>query len=165
MNSRDAASTYHQSTAVGASPVGNIVALYDTILRDFHRALAAIDSGDIAARVNATNHALLVIGELQGVLDFARGGDAARHLNSFYIVMRALLTEAGVTASREKFLDLSAKFARLRSAWSQAENRVAPAALSTPRHTRESSTDASAFNSHMPPPAEGSENSVHGWKA
>jgi flagellar secretion chaperone FliS len=124
MSTPDSASAYHQSTAVGASAVGQVVALYDTILRDFHRAIAAIASEHIEQRVNAGNHALMVIGELQGVLDFERGGEAARRLQSFYKVTRAMTLEANVRSSREKFLELISMFARLRAAWSKIERTV-----------------------------------------
>ena len=127
MSSRDAATTYHQATAVGASAVGQIVALYDAILRDLHRALAAGEGGQIETRVNNTNHALVIIGELQGVLDFERGGEAARNLSNFYNVMRAMVTHASMTNSREEFLELISHFARLRAAWSHVELSVAPA--------------------------------------
>ena len=69
MSPNDSAFAYHQSTAFGAAALGQVIALYDTILRDFHRAMAAIGAGQIEKRVNALNHALIVVGELQGVLD------------------------------------------------------------------------------------------------
>ena len=124
MSTLNSASAYRQATAVGASAVGQVVALYDTILRDFHRAIVAIESEQIEQRVNAGNHALMVIGELQGVLDFERGGEAARRLQSFYKVTRAMTLEASVRNSREKFLELIAMFARLRAAWSKIEGTV-----------------------------------------
>jgi len=124
MSTPDSAFAYQQATAVGASAVGQVVALYDTILRDFHRAIAAIERGQIEQRVNAGNHALMVMGELQGVLNFERGGEAARRLQSFYKVTRAMTLEASVQSSREKFLELIAMFARLRAAWSKIEGTV-----------------------------------------
>jgi len=124
MSTLDSAFAYHHSTAVGASAVGQVVALYDTILRDFHRAIAAIEREQIEQRVNAGNHALMVIGELQGVLDFERGGEAARRLQSFYKVTRAMTLEASVRSSRDKFLELISMFARLRAAWSTIERTV-----------------------------------------
>jgi len=126
MSPRDSASAYHQTAAFGASPVGQVVALYDTILRDLHHALSAIDTGEIEKRCNAINHALTVIGELQGVLDFARGGEAARRLNSFYNVSRAMVTEAGVSSSREGLKELLAMYTRVRAAWWQVERTAAP---------------------------------------
>jgi flagellar biosynthetic protein FliS len=126
MKSRDSASAYHRSTAFGATAVGQVIALYDTILRDLHQSIEAIDEKKIEKRVNASNHALIVIGELQGVLDFARGGAAARNLNSFYNVTRAMVTQASVRSSRETFQELIFMFVRIRSAWSQVERTIAP---------------------------------------
>ncbi len=126
MNSHESASAYHQSTGFGATAVGQIIALYDTILRDLRKASAAIESGEIEQRVNSSNHALIVIGELQSVLDFERGGTSAQILDSFYNVSRAMLTEASILSSREKFQELITMFARLRAAWSVAESVVAP---------------------------------------
>jgi len=131
MNSRDSAFTYQHAIAVSATPVGQVVALYDVILRDLRQAMAAVEAAQVEKRVNLTNHALLIIGELQGVLDFERGGEAARNLHNFYAVMRPLLTQASMTNSREKFQDLIEKFARLRAAWSKADRTVVPTSVPT----------------------------------
>lgn len=126
MNRQDTAHAYQQSTAFAASSVGQVVALYDRILRDFRNAIAAIGAGEIERRVNALNHALTIIGELQGVLDFERGGKAASNLNNFYTVTRAMVTEASVTCSVERLQELVSMFAQLRAAWAQAERTVPP---------------------------------------
>jgi len=127
MKSSESASAYRQSTAFGATAVGQVVALYDTILRDLHRAMDAVEAKRIEERVNSSNHALLVIGELQSVLDFQRGGEAAQNLNGFYNVTRGMVLQASMGSSREKFQEVIAMFARLRAAWSQVERTVAPA--------------------------------------
>ena len=126
MNTRDSAFAYNQSAAFGASAVGQVVALYDTILRDLHRANAAIEAEHIENRVNATNHALIVIGELQGVLDFERGAEVARILDAFYNVTRAMITEASIMNSREKLQEVIYMYTRLRAAWSHVERTVKP---------------------------------------
>jgi flagellar protein FliS len=126
MNTRDTAAAYQQSTAYAASSVGQVVALYDRILRDLRGAIAAIGTGQIENRVNSLNHALTIIGELQGVLDHERGGDAARHLNGFYTVTRGMVIEAGVKCSVDMLQELVSMFARLRAAWAQVERTVAP---------------------------------------
>ncbi len=153
MSAHDSAFAYHQTGAFGASPVGQVVALYDTILRDLHRAIAAIDDGQIEKRCNAINHALTVIGELQGVLDFERGGEPARCLNSFYNVTRAMVTEAGVMSSREKLKELTAMFVRLRAAWSQVERALGPSSEATPEF-RISSKPQAAVSQNVPVPPE-----------
>jgi flagellar protein FliS len=126
MNILDTAFAYQQSTASAASSVGQVVALYDRILRDLRGAIAAIGAGQIENRVNSLNHALTIIGELQGVLDFQRGGEAARNLNSFYTITRGMVTEAGVTSSVDQLQELVSMFARIRAAWTHVERTVAP---------------------------------------
>jgi len=162
MSTQDSASAYHQSTAVGASAVGQVVALYDTILRDFHRAIAAIESEQIEQRVNAGNHALMVIGELQGVLDFERGGEAARRLQSFYKVARAMTLEASVRSSREKFLELTSMFARLRAAWSKIERTVG---FSEPTERLRICSRPEGTFSQSEPSGENSEGTGGSWSA
>jgi flagellar secretion chaperone FliS len=123
---------YNQVAALGAGPVEQVVALYDRVLRDFHACIAAIAAGKIEKRVRASNHALLIIGELQGVLDFAQGGEAARNLDSFYKVTRPMITQASMNNSAERFQELVAMYGRLRAAWAQvARSAAAPASVPT----------------------------------
>lgn len=112
-----AALAYRQATARGATAVGCVVALFDTILRDYNRALSAIDAGDVQTRVFELNHALTTIGELQGVLDFERGGEAARRFERFYNVTRGLIMNANVRGSRESILELIELYKPIRQAW------------------------------------------------
>ena len=164
MRSDDSAFAYHQSTAFGASALGQVIALYDTMLRDFHRAMAAIGAGQIEKRVNALNHALIVVGELQGVLDYERGGQAARNLSDFYTVGRVLIMQASMTASREKLQELIGIFTRIRAAWAKAQRSTGP---SEPTQQLRISNEAhSGFAQNPPAIVEnpGSSNSG-GWSA
>src|SRR3984893_5539422 len=99
MRGKDAAATYDQISAHGGSRVGVIVSLYDTILRDFRRAQVALDTGMVEARVFELNHALDVIGHLEGVLDHKRGGEAARRFEGFYRITRGMIVAANVELS------------------------------------------------------------------
>ena len=164
MNARDTASAYFRSTASGATAVGQVVALYDIIVRDLRRAVEAIGAKQIEARVNAANHALMVVGELQGVLDFERGGETARNLKRFYTVARALITEASIHSSCEKFQELISMFARLRSAWSQVERTVAPS--DPTERLRISSKTQPAFSQNAAATLENSDGPLsEGWRA
>jgi len=120
-----AASAYQQSAARGASPVGMVVALYCTLLRDFHRALAAQNSGNVEARVFELNHALTVIAHLRSVLDHQRGGQAAGRLSRLYDVTHAMILEANVNGSRQTLLKLTEMYGSLRQAWEQADRQLA----------------------------------------
>jgi flagellar protein FliS len=140
MNDQNPIFAYQQSSIQGASPVGQVVALYDTILRDFRRALAAIEAGNVETRVSETNHALTVIAHLENVLDHERGGEAAKHLKSFYQVTRGLIVQASVNSSRETLRKLIDLFSGLRHAWYQAElqsgaNQPSPVNQPQPQHS------------------------------
>jgi len=120
----EVAGLYNQSSAHGASPLGLVVALYDTILRDLSRAGDAIAHGDVEKRTFELNHALRVIAELENVLDFEHGGDAARKLKNFYVVTRGMILDASVKNSREALSQLWNIFATVRKAWNQAEQEM-----------------------------------------
>ena len=162
MNMKNSAFAYQQSNAISASAVGQVVALYDRILRDLRQAMQAVEGGEIEKRVGSLTHALTIVGELQGVLDFERGGGAARSLNSFYNVARGLLLKAGVTSSMETLQELVAMFTRLRAAWAKIENTVAP--TEPTQRLRISSQPQAAFSSGAEIPAESSALSG-GWRA
>jgi flagellar secretion chaperone FliS len=163
-NTMESAIAYQQSSAFSASAVGQVVALYDRILRDLRQAIQALEAGQIERRVNALNHALTIIGELQGVLDFERGGDVAQKLNSFYNVTRAMVMQAGVQSSAATMEELVSMFTRLRAAWAQVEKTV-PAAEPTQR-LRVSSQPQAALSQAAPAPAENvQESSGGGWRA
>jgi flagellar secretion chaperone FliS len=116
--------SYQRASASGATPIGQIVALYDTILRDFARALAALQAGDVESRVFELNHALLVIAHLQNVLDFERGGDAAKQLNLLYSVTRGQIVQANIQATPESIEEIINLFGGLRQAWYDAEQKL-----------------------------------------
>ncbi|HTQ60239.1 MAG TPA: flagellar export chaperone FliS [Candidatus Solibacter sp.] len=164
MRSQTSAAAYHQARALGATPLGQVIALYDTILRDLRQAVVALDAGQVEQRVNSTNHALIVIGELQGVLDFERGGESARHLNSFYNVARAMATEASIANSREKFQELISMIARLRAAWSKISPTVT--ATETPEISRSAPKPGTDFARTALPTPDGSASVSTGkWEA
>lgn len=163
MNSYDSAVAYQQSSAFSGSAVGQVVALYDRILRDMRQAIQALEAGQIEKRVNSLNHALTIIGELQGVLDFERGGDVAKQLNSFYNVSRAMVMQAGITNSRATLEELMAMFTRMRAAWSKVEITVAPAEPT--QRIRISSQPPAALPQNSPIPVESAPGSGGNWSA
>jgi flagellar protein FliS len=113
-----------------------IVALYDTILRDFRRALAALEAGNVETRVFELNHALAVIGHLEEVLDHKRGGAAAKRFEGFYRITRGLIVAANAEPSRESIDNLIEMYGSLRQAWHEAERKLQggePPALPTAR--------------------------------
>jgi flagellar protein FliS len=163
MSKPDTAFAYQQSSAFGASAVGQVVALYDRILRDFRQAIQAVEAGQVEARANSLKHALTIIGELQGVLDFEQGGESARHLNGFYNVSRGMVMQAGITSSVAVLQELVSMFTRLRAAWAKIESSVAPAEPT--QHVRITNRPQLPPPQSAPISAEAEPSSGSGWRA
>src|SRR5262249_6357657 len=105
-------------------PVGLIVALYDTILRDFRRAMDAMNRGNVETRVQELNHALTVIAHLKSILNFEKGAKSARIFNNFYEVTRGMLLSVNVDASKETLQKLIEMYSSMRQAWHQTESQI-----------------------------------------
>jgi flagellar secretion chaperone FliS len=116
---------YRQAAVETATPLGLVVILYDLVIEDFAKAIAAIGSGDVEARTAAVHHALSVLEQLQGRLDFEKGGDVARQLDGFYSMIRGKMLEAQMKCSREIFGELMAFISDMRRAWKQIEEHSA----------------------------------------
>jgi len=117
----DAALAYCETASLGASPVGVVVLLYDRLAQDIHRGGVAMKNGDVEARIEHINHALLVLQQLQGRLDFARGGAAARQLDSFYSLVRGKLLEAQIRQSPDLLFAQAQAIAQVREGWAEVE--------------------------------------------
>jgi flagellar protein FliS len=80
---------YREADVQSASPVELVITLYDALVRDMNRMIAAIRAGNIEDRVNQSNHALQVLQELECLLDMEKGGSTAKDLSRFYSHLRA----------------------------------------------------------------------------
>lgn len=124
MNISNPALAYREAASMGASPVGMVVLLYDRLLHDIHDAIGAMKTGDLEVRSTAVNHALLILQQLQGRLDFISGGAAARQLDTFYSHIRAKLLEAQIRQSPEMMLAQVQAIAQVRESWTEVERRT-----------------------------------------
>jgi flagellar protein FliS len=138
----DKARDYLQAAVAGASPVGLVVLLYERLITDLTRAVAAMERGDIETRVAEISHAFLILGQLEGSLDFSQAPEAARTQALFYSVTRAKILEAQLKSSRSMLEEQIALFNDVRSAWEQFDSarsaRVLPPA-SLPSETADQS--------------------------
>jgi flagellar protein FliS len=121
----NAAFTYRETASLGASPVGVVILLYDRLAQDIHAAIAAMKSADVEARSSSINHGLLILQQLQGSLDFAAGGAAARQLDVFYSHIRGKLLEAQIRQSPEMLLAQAQAIAQVRQSWAEVERSSA----------------------------------------
>ncbi len=122
----DPRQVYQDSAVRGATPIELVVLLYDSAIEDMRRALAAMKKGEIEARSAAVGHALMVLQQLQGTLDFERGGTAAKQFEQFYSLVRAKLLEAQIRSSPDLMQQQIRFLSEVRDCWTQAKRLLQP---------------------------------------
>jgi flagellar secretion chaperone FliS len=122
----DARSSYREAATRGAKPLQLVILLYEQSIEDLRRALAALHKGDIETRTRQINHALVVIGHLQGSLDMEQGAQVARNLDLFYQVTRDALVNAHKKQSATILQEQIAHLMLLREAWIEVERATSP---------------------------------------
>ncbi|HTW57897.1 MAG TPA: flagellar export chaperone FliS [Terriglobales bacterium] len=111
--------SYREAEVQGASRVRLVILLYEQAIEDLRRALAAHSQRDIQVRTREINHAILVLGHLQGSLDKRQGGQVAANLERFYTLVRAGLVEAQCKQSAELLEQQISLLLQVRDAWCQ----------------------------------------------
>jgi flagellar protein FliS len=113
--------SYRRSAVEGASTIGLMIALFDTLVGDLRRAATAMRANDIDTRCRELNHAALVLGQLENWIDLKNGGDSAQTLSRFYAYLRSKMMEAAVSKS-PKLLEVQIEMIlHVRSAWQQLD--------------------------------------------
>jgi len=112
-------STYQEHSLDGASPVDLVVALYDGILRFLYTAIGAVERGDIRGRRAAVKRGLAILIHLPARLRMDIGGRPAQVLSEFYASMFALILQASVGNSVERFEEVIGFVRTIRDAWRQ----------------------------------------------
>ena len=113
--------SYRKSAVEGASPIGLVIALYDTLSGDLTRAIAALRVDDIETRCRELNHATLVLGQLEDWIEYPNGGDLAISLKDFYSHVRARILEASITRSAPLLEIQIQLILQVRSTWQQRD--------------------------------------------
>ena len=113
--------SYRKSAIGGASTIGLMIVLFDTLVGDFRRAAAALRKNDIETRCRELNHAALVIGQLENWLDLEKGGEQARTLSRFYALLRAKMLEAAASKSAKVLEAQIDTILHIRTAWQSFE--------------------------------------------
>src|SRR5580692_2005925 len=113
--------SYRKSAIEGASTIGLMIALFDTLVGDLRRAAFALRKNDIETRCRELNHATLVLGQLNEWVDPENGGESARTLSRFYAYLRAKMMEAAVTQSAKLLETQIDMILHVRSAWQQLD--------------------------------------------
>jgi len=136
MNPRQAELGYRRVAVENASSVGLVIMMYDLLVNDLRQAGKAIDTGDVDTRSMVLKHAFLVLQQLQGSLNWEKGGDAAKRLSDFYTVLRARIWEAHVKKDRAILEEQIRLLIDVRQAWAQVDPASSPAAVSSDQRAR-----------------------------
>ncbi|HZP04934.1 MAG TPA: flagellar protein FliS [Terracidiphilus sp.] len=116
--------TYRKTAAsTGASGLGLLIGLYDTLAGSLRRAAQAERENAIEKRCREVNHALMVIGYLEDALSQGDGGELAQQLASIYASLRCKVIEAQAKRSAE-LLEQQMNFVlKIREQWQALEFR------------------------------------------
>jgi flagellar protein FliS len=110
------ANSYLSDAVLTASPQRLVVMLYDRVLLDFDRALAALAGNDGAAAHEALVHAQDIVGELRATLD-VEIWPAGHALVAVYDYVLRLLVEANVRKDARLVVDCRELMTPLRDTW------------------------------------------------
>ena len=141
MNALEAKLTYRENVVRSATSIELVVILFDAAIDDMQRANAAIQAGDVEERAQAIRHAMLILQQLQGTLDFEKGGQVARQFEQFYNLIRARLLESQMRNSTELMQQQIQFMSEVRDCWAEAERQLkpkpaAPAVIAAPATAR-----------------------------
>jgi flagellar protein FliS len=119
--------TYRKTAAAsGASGMGLLIALYDTIAGSLRRAAEAERSNELEKRCQEVNHALMVVGYLEDRLTQGEGGTLSQQLAWFYASLRRKLVAAQAKRSAELLEEQMARVLEIRAQWQALEFRCEP---------------------------------------
>jgi len=124
----DAIQAYRESEISADNPVHLVILLYEQLLRDLQRAIDATVQQDVERRTRELDHALLVLGQLQGTINLETSGEVARTLDHFYSIVRDNLLRAGSEESLDLLERQRQQVLAVREAWLEVERRQSPVA-------------------------------------
>jgi flagellar secretion chaperone FliS len=137
--------SYRKSAIEGASAIGLIIALFDTLAGDLRRAAAAIRKHDIEKRCRELNHASLVLGQLESWVDLNNGGESAQNLSVFYAYLRAKMMEASAAQSAKLLEKQIEMILHVRGAWQKLDVGL-PGVAGAPPPTADQATPSTSVS-------------------
>ncbi len=113
-----------------------IVMLYDGAIKFLRRAASDIEADDIAAKGEHTGRALDILGYLQSILDFDKGGDVAPVLDRLYASITTLTMRASTTLDARVMNQAADLLVPVRDSWTtisaNAQTNTATVTIAAP---------------------------------
>lgn len=118
------ARTYRSNAVLTASPGQLVLMLYDGALRSLALAHEAFGrSENDIGRIEVINNQLLktqaILAELQGALDFEKGGEVATTLDRLYEYYSRRLYEANLRKQLDPVVEVERLLGELRAGWAE----------------------------------------------
>jgi flagellar protein FliS len=115
---------YRQGAVLAATPGELVVMLYDGARRFLRQANVAMREGQVERAHNTLRRAELIIGHLDGILDFDQG-EVPERLHTIYQFCLAHLNAGRREQDAGKLEEVSELLGELREAWAQVAEEIA----------------------------------------
>lgn len=130
-----ALASYGRIANTETDPLRQIVMLYDGAIKFLNLTAADIETGDFAAKAEHSNRALDILGYLQSILDFDKGGSVAESLDRLYRSVTVLILRASAELDPAMMRRAAELLVPVRDAWeTNARALDAPPAVTAPGH-------------------------------
>lgn len=136
MSTTQSEALYRSAAAEGATFIGLLLVVYDALASDLQSAAHAARRNDIAARCNASNHALLLLAHLESWIPSLDDPALGESLTQFYAYLRAQTLAVQASAMPEAFEELARLVSETRAIWHRKEAASHPVAAPAPLSPR-----------------------------
>jgi flagellar protein FliS len=119
--------SYGRIANTESDPIKQIVMLYDGAIKFLNLTAANIEAQDIAAKAEHSTRALAIVGYLQSILDFEKGGQVAVSLDNLYRSVTVLILKASARPDADLMRRAATLLIPVRDAWMVNAGRPASA--------------------------------------
>jgi flagellar biosynthetic protein FliS len=116
----EVARNYKQVEIAGLGKTDLLVSIYETIITQYRRALAAIENKNIEVRNESVTNALNLVGELRESLDFHKAPELSVNLERFYLEATQTTLKAHRRADPKLFEQLEGEFSSVLKVFKKA---------------------------------------------
>jgi flagellar secretion chaperone FliS len=123
----NALAAYSRIAGAETDPIKQIVMLYDGAIKFLNLSAGDIEAGDFIAKGEHSNRALDIVGYLQSILDFEKGGNVAANLDNLYRSVTALILKASAAPDPGTMRRAARLLTPVRDAWAANAQTSVPA--------------------------------------
>ena len=122
---------YRMSSVEGATHLDVLLACYDALAEDIRLAGEAAGVGDFTARCRYSQHALLVLGQLQNWVPLLENEILGGSLSGFYEYLRKKLLCLQSCVESHQFSDLAMSVCETRAVWQKKKSLLLSSEIPT----------------------------------